>query len=101
MKKLLLTVLLLVIATVSFSFAQDGNPKLPNESELPYISLTDTNRLLVQNVKAGDMLQVYSIVGVKVFEIKLDSSGKEITLNVPKGYYVVKVSNIVRKIAVK
>ena len=101
MKKLLLTVLLFGFVNISFSFAQDGNMKLPNDSESPSVSLNDTNRLLVQNVKPGDMLQVYSIVGVKVLEIKLDASGKEITLNIPKGYYVVKVSNIVRKIAVK
>jgi len=99
MKKLLFTILLFVIVSVSFSFAQDGN--LKSDSELPSVSLTDSNRLLVQNVKVGDMLQVYSIVGVKVYEVKMDSSGKEITLNIPKGYYVVKVSNIVRKIAIK
>ena len=101
MKKLLLTILLYAIVSISFSFAQDGNIKLSNESELPFVSLTDTNRLLVQNVKAGELLQVYSIVGVKVLEVKLDASGKEITLNIPKGYYVVKVSSIVRKIAIK
>ncbi|MCL1942221.1 MAG: T9SS type A sorting domain-containing protein [Candidatus Azobacteroides sp.] len=100
MKKLLL-IIFLTFATGGFSFSQEGNLKLPGDADQPAISLADSNRLLVQNVKAGDLLQVYSIVGVKVVEAKMDSSSKEFILNVPKGYYIVKVSNMVRKIAVK
>ncbi len=100
MKQLLL-IIFFVAFSVGFSHAQDVNPKLPIDTDQPSISLSDTNRLFVQNVKPGDLLQVYSILGVKVSEVKMDSSNKELTLNVPKGYYIVKVSNMVRKIAVK
>lgn len=100
MKKLLLMIFF-TVTTVGFAFSQEGNLKLPVDSEQPSVLLSDTNRLLVQNVKPGDILQVYSILGVKVIEVKMDSSNKELLLNVPKGYYIVKVSNMVRKISVK
>lgn len=99
MKHIILT-LFFVLATISFAFSQDGQ-KAVEVNELPTISISDTNRLTVQNAKQGDVLQLFSIVGVKVFETKMESSSKELTLNVPKGYYIVKVSNMVRKIVVK
>lgn len=83
------------------AFSQEGMQKASLDTDQPAVSISDTNRLYVYNVKPGDLLQLYSIVGVKVLEVKMDSSSKEISLNVPKGYYVVKVSSLVKKIAVK
>jgi len=100
MKHIILT-FFLIFSLNSFVFSQEITHKASVETEQPSISITDSNRLFVQNVKPGDLLQLYSIVGVKVMEVKLDSSSKELTLNIPKGYYMVKVSNTVRKIAVK
>jgi len=99
--KHILFIIFFVFATVSFAFSQDGQKATAETSDQPSISISDSNRLTVQNVKPGDILQLFSIVGVKVLETKMDSSSKELILNVPKGYYIVKVSNMVRKIAVK
>ena len=100
MKHIIFTIFF-VFATISFVFSQDGQKATAESTDSPSISISDTNRLTIQNAKQGDILQLFSIVGVKVFETKMDSPSKELTLNVPKGYYIVKVSNTVRKIAVK
>ena len=100
MKHIILTIFF-VFATISFVFSQDGQKATVETSDQPFVSISDSNKLTVQNVKQGDVLQLFSIVGVKVFETKMDSSSKELILNVPKGYYIVKVSNMVRKIVVK
>jgi hypothetical protein len=99
MKHFILT-LFFTLVTAGYGFSQEGMHKIA-DNEQPMVSISDTNRLYVQNVKQGDVLQVFSIVGIKVYETKLESASKEVALNVPKGYYIVKIANTVRKIAVK
>lgn len=57
--------------------------------------------LQLQNAPAGEKLEVLSIVGVRVFEKRIESSNQEFQLDLPKGYYIVKIGTIVRKISVK
>jgi hypothetical protein len=57
--------------------------------------------LIVQNATIGEKLNVLSIVGVRVYEKRVDSTYMEIPLELPKGYYIVKVGTVVRKIAIK
>jgi hypothetical protein len=42
-----------------------------------------------------------SIVGVKVLEKKPESSNCSLVLELPRGYYIVKIGSTVRKISVK
>ena len=100
--KHILFILFFTFFIVGVSFSQEGNPKASLDKDQPSISLSDTNRLFVQNAKQGDLLQIYSIVGVKVLEVKMNATSRELILNtLPKGYYIVKVSDFVRKIAIK
>jgi hypothetical protein len=55
----------------------------------------------LQNANVGDKLEILNIVGVKIFEKKIESSNPQYTLDLPKGYYIVKVGDTVRKISVK
>jgi hypothetical protein len=57
--------------------------------------------LQLQNVNVGDKLEVLSIVGVRVFEKRIESSNQQFVLDLPKGYYIVKIGTTVRKILVK
>ena len=57
--------------------------------------------LQVQNAVIGEKLEVLSIVGVRVFERHIESTNQEFPLDLPKGYYIVKIRNVVRKILVK
>jgi len=57
--------------------------------------------LQLQNAVVGEKLEVLSIVGVKVFDKKIESSNQEFQLGLPRGYYIVKIGTVVRKISVK
>jgi hypothetical protein len=59
------------------------------------------NTVKVQNATVGTSLEVYSILGIKVFTYKLDAADKQLTLNLSKGWYLVKLEGLVRKIAIK
>ncbi len=61
----------------------------------------DSNKISVQNAPANLKLEVFSIVGVQVVSRKINSSNQEFYLHLPKGYYIIKVGDIVRKTALK
>ncbi len=96
MKKLLVFALLLML-TVAPMVAQ--KPAAAPEA-VPTVVVSGKT-LQVQNVNAGDKLEVLSIVGVKVMETRLDGNNQSIPLELPKGYYIVKIGSTVRKISVK
>lgn len=53
-------------------------------------------------VTGGDnlTLSVYSLTGTRVMCQKIDGDDKSWNLNLPSGCYIVKVGNVVRKIAI-
>ena len=68
-----------------------------------HVYVTSNNRLIVENSpKEGELiLEIFSIVGVKVYSEKVKGGTNEYVINLPKGYYIVKIGNVVKKIAVK
>lgn len=59
------------------------------------------NRIILNNVPVGSKLQVYSVVGVKVKEIEIKQPSGEYILNLAKGYYIIRIGDVVRKIAIR
>lgn len=61
------------------------------------------NKLIIENLPKGKegTLEIFSIVGIKIYSEKVKSGTSEYSINLPKGYYIVKIGNIVKKIAVK
>ena len=55
----------------------------------------------IQNAPFGSVMEVYDILGVKVTSVRVDSSDKTVTLNLPKGYYIFKIGDLVRKVVIK
>ena len=83
-------------------YAQEGRKSLPIENEQTSVTLTVVgNNVRVQNATPGSVLEVYNVLGMKVASIKIDSVDKVITLNLPKGWYILKIENIARKVAIK
>lgn len=86
-----------------FSFAQqtkeDTSQRVVEQSA---ISITITgNTIRVQNAPPGALLEVYNVLGLRVLASKLDASDKTFTLNLSKGCYILKIENVVRKVALK
>ncbi len=49
----------------------------------------------------GEMLEVFNLTGIKVMEIRIDNTDATISLDLPKGCYILKVNKIVRKISIQ
>ena len=96
-----------VILSLFLSFAYMAaakNAEIPERSEAPTESIelwADTNRLYIRNGEPGSKIVIYSIVGTKVSELELKNANSEIFLQLPKGYYIVKIGDAARKIAIK
>ncbi|MBP1613273.1 MAG: hypothetical protein H6Q13_721 [Bacteroidetes bacterium] len=102
MKKLFSSILLFSFLLFSVAFAKE-EPKLESPKDLQSpITLNVTGKTLhVENVIPGSLMEIYDVVGIKLVSIRLDSADKTIGLNLSKGYYILKVSNVVRKIVIK
>lgn len=60
----------------------------------------EKNALRIQRAE-GYTVYIYNITGVKVASYKIESAEKTITLNLEKGYYIVKVGDVARRILVR
>jgi hypothetical protein len=59
------------------------------------------NKIYIQNLPSAGKLQIFSILGVNIATIDVKAGTAEYSINLPKGYYIVKVGDVVRKVAVK
>ena len=59
------------------------------------------NRIIVSNVPVKSTLEIYNIVGSKVKEIEMKQSSGEYPVTLPKGYYIVRIEGVVRKIVIR
>ena len=59
------------------------------------------NRIIVSNAPEKSKLEVFNIVGSKVKEIEIKQPSGEYPVTLPKGYYIVRIEGIVRKIVIR
>lgn len=103
MKKITLLFFLLIAFPCAVLNAQEVITQESIQDEEPeiIITVTDNTTVRIQNAPVDSVMEVYNIVGVKVTSEKIDSSDKTVTLNLSKGYYILKIENVVRKIVIK
>ena len=58
------------------------------------------NRIKVENAPVGSILEIYSVVG-KVKEIEVKQSTAEYVVDIAKGYYIIRIGDTVRKVAIR
>lgn len=72
------------------------------ESEFQEIGIgINDGQVLRVTGAAGQMLSIYNVTGVKVMCFRVDGSDKSYNLNLPKGCYIIKVGNVVRKVSIR
>ena len=72
----------------------------PIEAELEAVTLTiQDNRAHITNAD-GKTLEIYNLTGVRVASIRIDGNDKQITLNLTRGCYIMKVDKVVRKVTI-
>ncbi len=59
------------------------------------------NRIRVENAPVGSRLEIYSVVGIKVKEIEIKQSTDEYPVDIAKGYYIIRIGDTVRKVAIR
>lgn len=96
---ILLTVLLL--GGMGFPLISQVNPQrsVMEAAEKIKIKLSE-NRLTIENLPKDDILEIYNIMGVKVFSRRVKAGTNEYTLSLPKGFYILKIGKITKKIAI-
>jgi len=55
----------------------------------------------IQNVNPNARVDVYSIIGSKITSFQIKSGASDSAVTLPKGYYIIKIDDSTRKIAVK
>lgn len=82
---------------------QNTTVELQKEEDLQEktkIKLVD-NRLIIENLPEDGILEIYNIMGVKVYNRRVKAGTNQQYLSLPKGYYIIKIGTFTRKIAIK
>lgn len=70
------------------------------EAELGAVTLTvREGKAHITNAE-GKNLEIYNITGVRVSLIRIDSNDKQVSLNLSRGCYILKVDKVVRKVTI-
>ncbi|MDO5664590.1 MAG: T9SS type A sorting domain-containing protein [Bacteroidia bacterium] len=106
MRKFYLTTLFILFSLFCFGldgiYAQDQNRKIVMEENILETKIrVSENRLVIENLPKDGVLEVFSIVGTKVYTQKVKAGTNEYQLNLPKGYYIIRIGDLVKKILLK
>lgn len=59
------------------------------------------NQLIIEDLVKDSVLDIYNIMGVKVYNRRVKAGTNQYILSLPKGYYIIKIDKLTRKIAIK
>ena len=62
------------------------------------VQVTTSQKTVHVKNAMGEKLEVFNVTGVCVASVRIDSNDKQITLNVEKGIYILRVGNVTRKV---
>lgn len=99
-KRLLIALLFVASLPVNLSASDSVTAEIVSEINDSQIQIFfDGSKIRVTGA-SGLNLCVYSITGVRVMNVKVEGADKSYNLNLQRGCYIVKVGNVVRKIAI-
>ncbi len=97
---------MLMAPTVAFSQSAKGGNEVREEQQQAgkanAISISFSgNYLYLSGVKEGTKVEVMNMLGVPVLSVETTNDDEKISLDLKKGFYVVRVENIVQRIVIK
>ncbi|MDD2797715.1 MAG: hypothetical protein PHV20_03900 [Bacteroidales bacterium] len=102
MKRLFIIATLFGALLFSEGVSAQNQPKAQVDRETVGFTVQVNNtRVVVQNVAPRTSIQIYSILGVKLKDYKMPANGDDLQFDLPKGCYILKTDEFVRKIAIK
>ncbi|RHJ88971.1 hypothetical protein [Parabacteroides bouchesdurhonensis] len=105
--KVVITILLTLILQTGYSVSANVMKSKPatytvNQKDPEPIKITvSENCIHVENAPIGSVLEIYSVVGIKVTEITMKQPNGDYTVDIVKGYYIIRIGDTVRKIAIR
>lgn len=99
MKKTLLilfTAVLLGAPVSSYAFMEQGGI----EQSASNIKIEIKNKQVRVVGANGKKIEIYNLTGVSISTIQIESNDANLSLNLPKGCYILKIGKVVRKISV-
>lgn len=75
-------------------------PRPPEDTSHVKVNVID-NRIIVTDAPAKSRLEIYNIVGIRVKELEIKHPSEEYAVSLPKGYYIVRIEETVRKIVIR
>lgn len=106
MRSIFYSLLIAFLAIQGSVIAQQQYPKqkdaaiIQTKTDSVQISVSD-NHITIVNAPVGSKLEIFSVVGIKVREIEMKQSSGEYTVNIAKGYYIIRIEETVRKVAIR
>lgn len=82
-------------AEAEYSEIPDADP------ELNPITITVSGTQVRVTNAAEKTLEIYNLAGVRVASYKIENDDTTVSLNLPRGCYILKVDKVVRKAAIK
>ena len=73
----------------------------PGDAHSSLILTADSNKTMLKNAPVNATMEIYNIVGAKVKSYKITDSNQIFLVKLSEGYYLVKIEDVVRKIAIK
>jgi hypothetical protein len=98
--KVIFIFLLSGVAVSGFSQSVDKNSVADSDKQSVEIVING-EKTAMPVTSLNTTVNVFSIIGSKVRSIEIKSGSPESPVTLPKGYYILKVDNITRKIAIK
>ena len=59
------------------------------------------NRIYVENLQRVMILEIYNIMGVKVYSRRIPPGNGEYPVNLSRGYYILKIGRTTKKVAIR
>ena len=105
MRNLILTLLIMLPLNIfaEGSFMDSFSESFSEEAEMEMEQLEEptNSKLTIENARVNSIVEIYSLVGNRVFSDVMVETKQYFIVDLPKGYYFVKVGNTTRKISVK
>jgi len=102
-----IALIFVLLTTLSFQvsvFSQDdksGKSKVLIEEQNVFEMFVVGNKLTVKNGQIGKQVEIISIIGTKIKEIKIVYPNFEQELNLPRGIYLLRMEETVKKTLIK
>lgn len=101
----------ILVSCLCFSFTalaqkQDKNQEKKAETVVEdskdEIRLTVAGKkLIVENLPEEEVIEIFSVFGVKVHSLRVSAGTNEYQLNLSKGYYILRMGKLVKKVTIK